>query len=83
MALAYGTAGFMALGGYGFVDALYMTMTTLTTVGFGEIQPLDAGGRVFTMTVIVFGLGSVFAPAGRLDGPRGARPTGRLADEET
>ncbi len=61
LALAYGTAGYMVLAGFGFVDALYMTVTTLTTVGFGEVEPLDTTGRVFTMTLIVVGLGAVFA----------------------
>jgi len=61
LALVYGTAGYMVLAGFGFVDALYMTVTTVTTVGFGEIEPLDTGGRVFTLSLIVFGLGAVFA----------------------
>ena len=60
LALVYGTAGFMVLAGYGFVDALYMTVTTLTTVGFGEIEPLDARGRVFTISLIVIGFVAVF-----------------------
>lgn len=61
LALAYGTTGYMVLSGFGFVDALYMTVTTVTTVGFGEIQPLDSTGRIFTLSVILFGLGAVFA----------------------
>ena len=61
LALAYGTAGYMVLSGFGFVDALYMAVTTVTTVGFGEIRPLDTTGRVFTISLIVLGLGAVFA----------------------
>jgi voltage-gated potassium channel len=60
LVLVYGTVGYMVLSGFGFVDAVYMTVTTLTTVGFGEIRPLDTTGRVFTMTLIVFGVGAVF-----------------------
>ena len=60
LALVYGTAGYMVLAGFGFVDALYMTVTTLTTVGFGEIEPLDSWGRVFTMSLIVIGFSAVF-----------------------
>ncbi len=61
VALVYGTAGFMVLEGFSFVNALYMTITTLTTVGFGEIEPLGPGGRVFTMTLIGVGFVSVFS----------------------
>ncbi|MCA1692503.1 MAG: potassium channel protein [Actinobacteria bacterium] len=59
-ALIYGTAGYMVLEGYGFVDALYMTVTTLTTVGFGEIEPLGTRGRIFTITLIAVGFVAVF-----------------------
>ena len=50
-----GTAGYMAIEGWGFLDALYMTVTTITTVGFREVQPLDDGGQVFTILLAVFG----------------------------
>lgn len=56
--IAYGTAGYLLMG-WTFLDALYMTLTTLTTVGFQEIRPLDVGGRIFTMTVIVFGVSAL------------------------
>ncbi|MFN2608486.1 MAG: TrkA family potassium uptake protein [Acidimicrobiales bacterium] len=60
VALAYGTAGYMVIEGFGFVDALYMTVTTLTTVGFGEVHPLGTGGRLFTISLIVLGMVAVF-----------------------
>ncbi|MDQ4070227.1 MAG: potassium channel family protein, partial [Actinomycetota bacterium] len=47
-ALAYGTTGYVALEGFSPLNALYMTVTTLTTVGFGEIEPLSRVGRAFT-----------------------------------
>jgi voltage-gated potassium channel len=59
-AVVYGTAGYMLLEGFGFVDAVYMTITTLTTVGFGEVRPLGTGGRLFTITVIGVGFVAVF-----------------------
>ncbi|MGH9223454.1 MAG: potassium channel family protein [Acidimicrobiales bacterium] len=59
-AVVYGTAGYMVLEGFGFVDAVYMTVTTLTTVGFGEIEPLGTGGRIFTLSVVVIGMVAVF-----------------------
>jgi len=60
-AVMYGTAGYMVLEGFGLVDAVYMTVITLTTVGFGEVEPLGAGGRLFTLSLMVIGLGAVFS----------------------
>ena len=59
-AIAYGVIGFMLIEGWRFLDALYMTVTTLTTVGFREVRPLDDAGRIFAMTLIFFGVGIVF-----------------------
>ena len=58
--LVYGTVGFWVLEGFGLIDALYMTVTTLTTVGFGEIQPLSPTGRLFTISLIMVGVVVVF-----------------------
>jgi len=44
---------------WNFVDALFMVLTTVTTVGYEEVHPLGEGGRIFTMTVIVFGVGTM------------------------
>ncbi|HSR13751.1 MAG TPA: potassium channel family protein, partial [Thermodesulfobacteriota bacterium] len=55
-----GTAGYMAVEGWDFLDALYMTVTTLSTVGFQEVHALSVGGRVFTILLIVAGVGSFF-----------------------
>ena len=60
VSLAYGTVGFVILEGYSPVNALYMTVTTLTTVGFGEIEPLGTGGRIFTLSLIVIGFTAAF-----------------------
>ncbi|HWO87833.1 MAG TPA: NAD-binding protein [Gemmatimonadales bacterium] len=60
-ALVFGTTGYMLLtrGEHSLINALYMTVISLTTVGYGEIIPLDEHpwGRVFTMVLLVFGLG--------------------------
>jgi voltage-gated potassium channel len=58
-ALAYGVTGYMVLEGWPFLDALYMTVTTFTTVGFREVRPLDDTGRVFTLSVIAIGVALV------------------------
>lgn len=58
-ALAYGTVGYIVLQGWRFVDALYMTVITLSTVGFREVRPLDDTGRLFTLTLIAIGVGLV------------------------
>lgn len=51
----FGTAGYMWLEGWSFSDAFFMTAITLTTVGFGEVQPLDDNGRLFTTLLILLG----------------------------
>jgi len=51
-----GTVGFMFLEDMGPLDSLYMTVITLSTVGFGEVRPLHAGGRIFVIGLIVFGV---------------------------
>ena len=48
-----GTGGFMLLADYDFVDALYMTVITVTTVGFKEVQPLDLDAKLFTIILII------------------------------
>ncbi len=52
-----GSVGFMLIENYSFVDALYMTMITVSTVGFREVFPLSDGGKVFTVILIIFSLG--------------------------
>ena len=49
-----GTLGFMAIEHWDFIDSLYMTVTTMTTVGFGEVHPLSYGGKIFTIAFILF-----------------------------
>ncbi len=54
--LAGGTAGYMGIEGWGVLDALYMTVTTVTTVGYSETHPLSTAGRIFNLGVIIFGV---------------------------
>ncbi|HYM14981.1 MAG TPA: potassium channel protein [Dehalococcoidia bacterium] len=58
--LAIGTLGYMIIERWSFLDALFMTVTTVTTVGYREIHPLDAKGRIFTILLVLFGVGTAF-----------------------
>ncbi len=51
--LSIGTIGYMLLSQYTFVDALYMTVITVTTVGFGELRPFSPEEKVFTIFLIL------------------------------
>jgi voltage-gated potassium channel len=56
-----GTLGYYFLEeAYSLFDALYMTVTTLTTVGYGEVHPLSMRGRVFTMLLLLGGVFTLF-----------------------
>ena len=56
--ISVGTLGFYVIGGdeWSLIDSFYMTIFTITTVGFGEIHPLNDLGRLWTSFVIVFGV---------------------------
>lgn len=66
--LAVGTVGYRLIeDGWSWLDALYMVVITMTTVGFGEIHPLSPAGRLFTIglmlmgiSVLAYGLGTIF-----------------------
>ena len=51
--LLLGVAGYMFLSNYTFVDALYMTVITITTVGFGEVKPFTPEEKIFTVFLIL------------------------------
>lgn len=59
LVVAAGTAGFALIEGWSAWDALYMTITTVTTVGYREIHPLSHAGEVFNVGLIVVGVGTV------------------------
>ena len=58
-ALVYGTLGYMAIEGWGPLDAFFMTLITITTVGYDEVHQLDAPGRLFTTSLILGGVETV------------------------
>jgi voltage-gated potassium channel len=51
-----GAAGYMLLEGFGFLDGIYMTVITLTTTGFKEVQPLSPAGKIFTIFLLIVGV---------------------------
>lgn len=57
--LALGSGGYVLLEGWSFLDALFMTVITLTTVGYAEVRPLSPAGRVFTIVLIFLGVSTV------------------------
>jgi voltage-gated potassium channel len=63
LVLAIGIGGYMLLG-WSFSDAAYMTVITLTTVGFREVRELDDLGRAWTMLVALSGIGIIFGTIG-------------------
>ncbi len=62
--MTIGTIGFTLIAGYPPFDAFYMTLTTMTTVGYEEIHPLNRTGRIFNSFLIVFGVTTIFIAIG-------------------
>ena len=58
--LVGGTIGYRVIEGWSFIDSLYMTVITISTVGYGEIHPLSTAGRVFSIFLILSGVGTAF-----------------------
>lgn len=61
-----GTAGYHLIERMEFIDSLFMTVITISTVGFGEVKPLSHVGRIFTMGLIVGGVGIMAYTLGNL-----------------
>ncbi|MEH6514929.1 MAG: potassium channel family protein, partial [Maribacter arcticus] len=53
MALTFGVLGYRFIADYSWVDAFYMTIITVTTVGFSEVRPMGPEGKIFTIALIV------------------------------
>ena len=60
-----GTIGYLILG-FPLLDAVYQAVTTLTTVGFREVHPLSSAGKIFTIVLILFGVGTALYALGVL-----------------
>jgi voltage-gated potassium channel len=57
LVIVVGTVGYLLLG-FSLINALYQTVTTVATVGFREVEPLSTTGKVFTMVLILVGVGA-------------------------
>jgi voltage-gated potassium channel len=55
-----GTLGYVLIEGWSAWDAFYMTVITVTTVGYGEVHPLSQEGRAFTVVILLTGVGAFF-----------------------
>ena len=55
--LLIGTMGYRQLEEWSFLDSLYMTVISITTVGYGEVGEVSDAGRVFTIFIIFSGIG--------------------------
>ncbi len=64
--LLAGTTGFVIIEGYSWFDAFYMTLTTITTIGYQELRPLSHSGRIFNSILIIFGVSAIFLAAGAM-----------------
>jgi voltage-gated potassium channel len=62
--LMVGTAGYVIIEGWDLLEAFYMTIITVTTVGYGEIHALSRAGRIFTILLILLGYGLFLYVAG-------------------
>ncbi|HEX2742768.1 MAG TPA: potassium channel protein [Rubrobacter sp.] len=58
-----GVLGYMVFEGWSFTDSLYMTVITVTTVGYREVRVLDVSGQLWTMLLLITGVGTLFYAA--------------------
>ncbi|MBU1713923.1 MAG: potassium channel family protein, partial [Proteobacteria bacterium] len=61
-----GTTGYMMIEGWDLLDSMYMTIITLTTVGYGEVHSVSRAGRIFTILLVFFGVGFCLYVAGAM-----------------
>ncbi len=57
LTIFFGTTGYMVIEGFGFLDAMYMSVIIISTVGLGEVKSLSETGRIFTIILILINLG--------------------------
>jgi len=57
--IGFGTVMYRVLEGWNWVDCLYFSVVTITTVGYGDIAPTTSAGKIFTIFYIIVGLGII------------------------
>lgn len=60
LVLAFGTIGYAVIERWPILDSIYMTIITISTVGYGEVHPLSEAGKIFSAVLIVSGVGVAF-----------------------
>jgi voltage-gated potassium channel len=55
--LAFGTVGYIVIDKWSFIDSIYMTIITISTIGYGEVYPLSDAGKILSAVLIVSGVG--------------------------
>src|SRR5947207_3690371 len=59
IAIVFGTIGFTVIEGWPLTDSFYVTVQTLTTVGYGDLPPKSMAGRAFAVVIMLIGVGGV------------------------
>jgi len=59
LVVVLGTMGFHTIEGWDLLDSIYVTVTTISTVGYGDFYPQTAGGKFFTIILVFFGVGTM------------------------
>lgn len=66
LTVVIGTTGFMLIEHYSWFDAFYLTLSTITTIGYPEPRPLSHAGQIFNAFLIIFGVSGVFVSVGAM-----------------
>ena len=75
---AIGTTGFMVIEHLSFIDALYFTIVTISTVGYGDIHPVGTAGKLLSIVLIVIGIGTFLSIITHFTKPLFQRSLNRL-----
>ena len=59
--IALGSVSYRYLEGWSWIDSIYFSVITLTTIGYGDLSPQTDGGKVFTLFYIVLGIGIILS----------------------